>query len=163
MPTLLITTLCPGKHASLLRMTDDRPSQFTFRFFSQHIMSIIGVNFQVQWKDENAPAFMHLPCCAFHRSFAQLTSSYDVTWRLDCPYVKPFSRESADRWTDRQTDGTDSITPAADAGGNNEGSDKWRLTVYLFHHLHDGPEWTKCCGQNTCNSLWENESPVQLF
>ncbi len=48
--------------------------------------------------------------------FHQCQSLYQF-W---CPYIKRFGRESADyTQTDRHTNGTDSITSTADAGGND--------------------------------------------
>ncbi len=50
--------------------------------------------------------------------------------RILFSYPKRFSRESGDRWTDRQTDRTDFIPPTADVGGN-----KYKAHSLGKHHL----------------------------
>ncbi len=54
------------------------------------------------------------------------------------PYVELFSHESADRHTDRHTDGTDFIPSTADAGGNE-------VQGYLFF---ENPLRETCLSRN---------------
>ena len=86
-------------------------------------------------KDENAWALACLPASllsVFCTWFNDVLWHHDVilwchgiTWHQGTYLyqilgrsVKWFSRELANRWTDRQTDGTDFIPSTADAGGN---------------------------------------------